>query len=337
MIETVRISFIVPVYNSSNTLERCVNSLLTQRLEEGSYEIILINDGSTDDSEEICQEFCRRYPYTKLLSQENVGLSATRNRGIQVSSGDYLCFVDSDDNLIPECIKSLLPYCDGNNDLIRYWCEIVYPGNKGDANLGDRHVTFKGSGLEYLRQYGLETFCWNYLYKRSFIERKKLCFTPGIIGEDFRFMFDVLMANPRIVSIAQRVYQYHINPSSISTTRTPEHSRRWVNDLIDTMFHIVSELEPLRDSDSVLYEKCHRSLDDKCLALFSRILSADYKTRDFREVLFICHEKGLLPLQTKRNLLVSCLTHFPFLYSPASFVFRRLFLPYIYPKINKNG
>lgn len=333
----VLISFVVPFFNARATLERCLDSLYAQSLEEDSFEIILVNDGSSDGSKEFSLFFSKTHRNIRIINQTNLGLSEARNSGIRAARGEYLCFVDADDCLYPNGVGSLLAICDGKSDLIRYWCSLVSPKAATHENLGDGKIYFSGSGLDYLRQFGLETFCWNYLYKKSFIEENHLSFTSSIIGEDFRFMFDVLMANPQIVSIAQRIYQYYINPSSISTTRSPEHSRRWVKDLIDTMSHIVRELEPFRDSDSALYAKCHQSLDDKCLALFSRMLSANYTTEEFRGILSICQEKGLLPLQTKRNLLVSCLTHSPFLYSPASFVFRRLFLPYIYPKINKNG
>lgn len=333
----MQISFIVPVYNARETLPRCVESLMDQHLKNDSFEIILVNDGSCDGSGELCVDLASRNSNIRVVSQNNLGPSAARNKGIEVAHGDYLCFVDSDDYLIPGGLSSIIAYCGGNIDLIRFWSKFVYAGASNEDNWGDGSLLFSGFGLDYLRQFGLETFCWSFIYKRSFLEKAHLSFLSGIIGEDFRFLFDVMMASPSVVSVARRLYIYNINPGSLSTTRSPEHSRRWVKDLIDTMSHIVRKLEPFRDSDSTLYAKCHRSLDDKCLALFSRMLSANYTTEEFREILSSCQEKGLLPLQTKRNLLVSCLTHFPFLYPPASFVFRRLFLPFIYPKINKNG
>ena len=333
----MRISFIVPVYNTSNTLERCVDSIRIQSLDECSYEVILINDGSTDESEEICLEICRKHPCTRLVSQENLGLSAARNRGIQVARGEYLCFVDSDDTLVPGGIGLLLPYCDGNNDLIRYWCELVDPVNKSDVDMGDGQVTFNGSGREYLRIYGLETFCLNYLYKKAFLERNQLRFTLGIIGEDFPFIFDVMKANPSIISVAKRIYRYNINPNSISTTRSPEHSRRWVTDLMGSMYRIAGELEPMRDSDPALFKSCRRSLDGKMVALFSRILSANYTTKEYKSLLNSCREAKLLPLQTQPNTVINLLARFPILYPVASTLYRRLFLPFIYPRINRYG
>ena len=331
------VSFIVPVYNAKATLERCVSSLLSHDINNEAFEIVLVNDGSSDGSGEYCKALSERMGNVKLISQMNLGPSEARNSGIRAARGEYLCFVDSDDELAPGGIGSLLPYCDGNNDLIRYWCEIIYPGNKGDVYMGDGQVTFKGSGLEYLRRYGLETFCWNYLYKRSFLERNNLLFTPGIIGEDFTFMFDVMMANPHIISVAKRIYRYNIHPNSISTIRSPEQSRRWVKDLTGSMSRIAGELEPIRDSDPALFKSCRRSLDGKMTALFSRILSANYSTEEYRAVLDSCRKKTLLPLQFQSNAAVTLLARFPFLYPIASSLYRRIFLPYVYLKIDRYG
>ena len=331
------ISFIVPVYNAEKSLQRCVDSLLVQGLDNNSFEIVLVNDGSTDRSEMLCLALSDKYSYIKTVSQNNAGLSQARNRGVQNSQGDYLCFVDSDDCLVPGGIASLINYCDGNNDLIRFWCEFVYSISNATVDAGDGSIAFSGSGLDYLRQFGLETFCWNYLYRRTFLEENRLYYTPGIIGEDFLYMFDVMMANPRIVSVARRLYQYNINPDSLSTTRSPIHSRRWVKDLLGSMTKIASVLESFRESDSALYQSCRRGLDNKMMSLFSRCLSAEYSINEFRTILSSCKQAGLLPLQSKPNTLVSILSRFPFLYPISSAVFRRVFLPYIYPKIDRYG
>lgn len=331
------LSYIVPVFNTKTTLRFCVESLVNQGLREGCFEIILINDGSTDGSEELCHSLAERYLPIRVFSQKNMGLSVARNRGILEARGKYICLVDSDDSLIPGEIANLLSFCDGKTDLVRYWCKLVYPRSRGRDNPGDGRVSFSGLGQDYLRLYGLETFCSNYLYRKAFVEKNHLFFTPGIIGEDFPYMFDVMMANPQIVSVARQVYLYNINPDSISTTRSPEHSRRWVRDLIGSLTRIKGELEAFHESDPLLYISCHRSLEDKTRALFSRILSARYSTSEFRELLSSCKTTGLLPLSSKPSLAISLLSHFPCLYPLASMVFCRVFLPYIYPRINRNG
>jgi glycosyltransferase involved in cell wall biosynthesis len=334
---TVLISYIVPIYNAERTIRRCVDSLLAQGLNDHTFEIILINDGSTDHSEVLCQELSEKHRCIKTISQQNAGLSEARNRGILAARGEYLCFVDSDDCLTTGGIASLLSFCDGKNDLIRFWCELVYNGSNTNAERGDGCILFSGHGLDYLREFGLETFCWNYLYKKDFLEKNNLFFSRGIISEDFLYMFDVMMANPCIVSVARRIYQFNSSPNSISTTRTPDHSRRWVRDLMGAMSRIAGELEPFRESDPQLFQSCRRSLDNKMNSLFSRCLSAKYTPEEYRGFLSSCRDAGLFPLHSKSLSFIAVLIRFPFLYPFASTIYSRIFLAYIYPKIDRYG
>lgn len=338
------ISFIVPVYNAEKTLEDCVESILDQGLEAEAFEIILINDGSTDGSEKICLQLSAYYPCIKVLSQMNKGVSEARNRGIQNAHGLYLCFVDADDRLISQGLASILPFCNSNVDVVRFWCELIYPGSKGITRETNAEA-FEVQGREYLKRFGLETFCWNYLYKRSFLEKNNLLFTPRIIGEDFSFMFDVLMSNPRMICVPKRVYRYQINEGSISTTRNPEHSRRWVNDLSGTMTRIHAALTPIRKDDPQLFQKCQDSLDAKMLSLFSRMLSANYSIKEFCAILNSFQREGLIPIQSKlqgrwdriSRLALNSLTSIPILYPIYRTLYTKWFLPRIYPKLDRNG
>ena len=339
------ISFIIPIYNAYNTLSTCLKSILCQGLDAKDYEVLLINDGSTDGSYGLCQDLKNKYPSIRLFSQDNQGPSEARNIGISAANGDYLCFVDADDVLVSDGLSSLIPYCKEGYDLIRFWSELKHPGTVPNKTFADGRIIFQGEGYEYFRKYGLETFCWCYLYRRSFLLENKLRFQPGIIGEDFAFMYDVMMARPTIISLASRIYQYNIVPNSISTKRSPEHSRRWVRDLKDTMKRICLGLDPFREKDPLLYQKCRESLDAKMVSLFSRILSAKFTVTDYKSLLKELTSCGLLPLSSSQTSkreewakrFLAILIRFPTLYPAASFLFSRVFLPYVYPKIDRNG
>lgn len=102
---TKKLSIIVPVYNAEEYIEGCVNSLLKQDLSEQEYEIILINDGSTDNSPKLAQKLKEQNNNIVLLSQENKGQSVARNKGMDIAKGKYIMFVDADDKLYPNVIK----------------------------------------------------------------------------------------------------------------------------------------------------------------------------------------------------------------------------------------
>ncbi len=337
------ISIIVPVYNSERWLRDCVNSLLSQGLDEGEYEIILVDDGSLDQSGEICDELGISCPCIKVIHQRNKGQSEARNAGINASCGSYLCFVDADDSLAPNGLKSLMPFCESGMDLVRFWCEIVYGGPSPTCSECGNGTYFSTSGHDYLKKYGLETFCWNYLYRVAFLKENDLFFTPGIIGEDFSYMFDVMMADPRIVCVSRRIYRYNTRPESTSTVRTPDHSRKWVEDLLGTMVRIDVALTPYRESIPQLYSRCKASLDQKMIPLFSRILTSNYTVKEFRAVRDTCRNAGLLPVRSEFSgkeghfykSMIGLLSAVPLLYPLFAIVYSKVFLSLFYPKMKR--
>lgn len=101
-----KVSIIVPAYNSERTISRCIDSLLFQTY--SNIEIIIINDGSVDNTIDICNDYIKNYENIKFISKENGGVSSARNVGLDISTGDYICFVDADDTIEKEAIKSLV-------------------------------------------------------------------------------------------------------------------------------------------------------------------------------------------------------------------------------------
>lgn len=335
------ISFIVPVYNSESTLESCVKSLLDQGLDSGTFEILLVNDGSSDGSAQLCETLSARHDPVRVLNQDHKGLPDSRNKGIKEAKGEWLCFVDSDDTLVPGGVSSLLKYCEPDIDLVRFYCNIYYgsvPAKTGCDNPGAE--IFRGNGHGYLRQFGFETFCWNYLYRKSFLETKGLEFYSGIVAEDFRFIFDVMMANPGVVSLDSVIYQYYIRPGSQSMARDEAQSRRRVKDMAGSLEHIIKELDPIKDSDHALYDNCFRRIDGKMLAIYSRVLTANYSSKEYLSLIKSFRASGLLPLRSGAmnkvwSKLIIMLTVNLRLYKPIAWLYRMVFIPIVYPFIRR--
>ena len=110
------ISVIVPVYNVEEYLEECLESIQHQTLTD--IEVILVNDGSTDDSREICERFCQKDSRFKLINQENQGQSVARNNGVAASIGEFITFVDSDDVIKRDMLQQLMKYIDTGIDIV---------------------------------------------------------------------------------------------------------------------------------------------------------------------------------------------------------------------------
>ena len=337
----MKFSVIVPVYNTTNTIARCVDSIIASGLPDGDFEIILVNDGSTDGSGSICESIATDHPFVRVINQDNGGVSVARNMGISVAEGEYVCFCDSDDFFVPGSFTDIIPYCGENVDLIRFYCDIVLQGDNRVSEHVASRVTFRGSGKEYIRRFGIETFCWNYLYKREFLVSKGLFFTPGIIAEDTDFIFRVMMADPMIISINDHIYQYAIRPNSISTDRSPGNSRRFATDFAGTLIKMESILKDYKDADPILYYAGRKSLEARVVSLFSRFLSSDYSKEEFNSVLISLKAAGVLPFEiassTRQEQIsrtaISILSRFPGIFPLTRWIFRHFFLPVIYPRL----
>lgn len=217
------ISVIVPVYNVEKYLQRCVNSLLAQTYTD--YEIILVDDGSTDSSGQICDHYATLDPRIRVIHKPNGGLSSARNTGIDVCTGDYICFIDSDDYIndnMLECMNKCIS--DNHAEICMCGYSIVEEHNRAVHS-----ITFNESRSystdEIFREViiPLKTAAWNKLFSRALIGENR--FPDGRIhGEDLVFFLKIIEATTCICSTEYIGYNYIKRPSSITTSSMNSHS-----------------------------------------------------------------------------------------------------------------
>ena len=208
------ISVIVPVYNVEEYLEECLESIQHQTYTD--IEIILVNDGSTDGSREICERFCQVDSRFKLINQENQGLSAARNRGFKESVGQFIMFVDSDDVINTNVLEVLLPYMKTDVDIVE--CRLTR--NKEEFYLNKTStIVFEGNAKEAILnciEYDEVKYCaFTKLYRREIVE--KIPFLEGYIYEDVFTGINYLKQMRKIVVVDFIGYYYRVRPNSIMT------------------------------------------------------------------------------------------------------------------------
>ncbi|GAB6168214.1 glycosyltransferase [Clostridium carnis] len=187
-----KVTIILPIYNVEKYLEECLNSILQQTLND--YEVVAINDGSTDKSLEILLSYKDKFQRIKIINQENSGLSASRNIGINNAEGDYILFLDSDDMLRKDAIETLYKLANENNlDLVVYdGFRIDEINNKEDKKKYCREKIFKNNVLnkdEYFKgtiKKGMLHSQFHF-YKREFLNKNNLRFREGLLHEDELF------------------------------------------------------------------------------------------------------------------------------------------------------
>lgn len=173
--EDNKISVIIPVYNIECYLEKCIMSVLEQSYK--NIEVILVDDGSKDQSGTICDEFCNNDQRVKVIHKTNGGLSSARNAGIQASEGEYLCFIDGDDYIHPqmiECLWNSISYANAQMAVCQF--KYVYENEKVEYDLNDSNnkltVFNRVEASELLfSKTPVSVVAWNKLYKRSLFDR----------------------------------------------------------------------------------------------------------------------------------------------------------------------
>ncbi len=226
------ISVIVPVYNVENYIRQCVDSLLNQTLP--SIEIILVDDGATDTSPKICDEYANKYSNIKVLHKANGGLGSARNAGMKEARGKYIGFVDSDDYVSEKMYETLLKLAETNKADCAY-CECIrFWKNKVDAAPKQEKTIKIYSNDEILNPYLLDRVGCNPsekedcsygasvclgLLKNDVIQKSKAEFVSEreFIAEDMVFDIDFIPHCKKIVHTNEKLYFYRFNPDSLTT------------------------------------------------------------------------------------------------------------------------
>ena len=213
------ISVIVPAYNAEKYISKCLDSILGQTFK--NFEIIVVNDGSKDNTLALLNEYQLKHPETvKVIDQQNQGLSMTRNNAIKEAKGNYFIFVDSDDYIKPDMLEKLYNAAkDGNFDVVASDVDCIYPDKtiKIDSGVPTNRTSLTQDDKKALF-FGVYPTVWNKIYKREIFDNKDLLFEPGIWFEDVLFYHKLIPNINSIGVVKESFYQYIQNTNSITYT-----------------------------------------------------------------------------------------------------------------------
>lgn len=244
------ISVIVPVYNVEKYLSRCIESILNQNHKE--LELILIDDGSTDNSVLICKHYIGIDPRVKLFQQSNQGSSIARNTGLSYAQGEYISFVDSDDWILPQMLGTMLNIATENN-LEVVECESTRSTNFEVGKLNEKEnlkikIESREEALERVIEH--QNFAvWRRIYHHGVIGN--LRFIPHKIHQDVFFTIDILKKIKNQGYIANSLYIYNIENTSI--IRSPYNQKKL--DAIDAVFYVINQTENFNDKIKINAKK----------------------------------------------------------------------------------
>lgn len=227
-------SIILPIYNVAPYLERCVQSVLEQSFRD--YELILVDDGSTDESSEICDRLGAQHSCIRVIHKENGGLSSARNAGLEIAQGEYIWWVDSDDWIAENALTILYEASATEKpDMVKYNFARVrkdeqpfYSNARPGFYMEEETEVLLDSALLMPSRFGLSA--WSHSYRRDFLEKNKLTFTSErMIGsEDYLFNLQALAVVQSIRVIADQLYFYELRGGSLSQSYKKDLSDRYI-------------------------------------------------------------------------------------------------------------
>ena len=206
------LSIVIPIYNGENFIENCVESITTQN--NGKIEIVIVNDGSTDNTSLICAMLAEKYSFVKYYEKANGGVSSARNFALDVITGEYVWFVDADDSIANGAIKEIFKT---QSDLAVFNFLQLSRTNEKAVNLVVEDYVYALNGFDgffkdYVFRYKLNNALWNKVFKTSIIKKNNLAFNESIkIGEDYLFSLCYYKHIKEIYFSTTSIYQYYIN------------------------------------------------------------------------------------------------------------------------------
>lgn len=240
-----KLSIIIPVYQVETTLDRCIESVIGQSFTD--YEVLLIDDGATDRSGEICNEWQTRDERIRVIHQANGGLSNARNTGLSLAQGNYITFIDSDDIIANGTLQHLMsateqyPTC----NIIEYPVWVHYSSPQ------ERLLTLENRVFNDVRDYWvnhqgyLHAYSCNKIYRRELFE--KIRFPDGKIFEDVITTVRLLKESGNIATISHGLYYYYSNPKGLTNTT----HRKGLYDLLEWHCVVIRDVFPFHQTLSI--------------------------------------------------------------------------------------
>lgn len=284
----MKLSIVIPVYNTEKYLEKCLASCINQEVKMADYEIVVVDDGTKDNAMGIARRFQENYSNIKIFSQENAGLSAARNMGLSHCSGDYVWFVDSDDYISNDSLSFIFNKIEENPDIICLQAKRTdedIPRNKFSGNVKNGYDVLLHSFDDWDR-------CVPYfIFNRQFLDNHKLSFYIGIFHEDDEFTPRALVFAKKVCVIDRPLYFYWVKTEN-TITKSINPKKSYDNIIVAENLGDFKEKNPMPDNIKQVFENHISLIINNAL---NNINQSDKQTvRDFNKF-----------LRTKKNLFNS--------------------------------
>lgn len=271
------VSIIIPIYNSSKFLTNLLNNLVSQSYE--NIEIVLIDDGSKDDSLQICKKFQQQDKRIKIISKENGGVSSARNKGIEIANGKYITFIDSDDNINRNYINTLISNVEENSvvkintkNALR---ETIIPREKYIKDI----VSGKEKGV-----------CWGYLFEKKILNDIRFDVNTSYM-EDTIFIIRYLFRVSKVKSLKEKLYYHKVNEEGLTNSNK-------LIEKIDGYIYSINKIEKMLIDNGMQINLYKKNIENRKIKLIEAELA---KAKNIKEIQEIIQNKNVTEImETKK-------------------------------------
>ncbi|MFS4466774.1 glycosyltransferase [Maribacter sp. 2210JD10-5] len=252
----MRLSIILPIYNVEKYISQCIDSLIDQDLNQEDYEIILVNDGSEDKSEDIAKSYCKNYFNVHLYVQKNAGVGSARNYGLEKAKGEYIYFLDPDDFLTTNVLSQLVNVIETNNLDVMTFNSTTFktiksgPSNSSSKTKESATLSKIISGEDYIASMAHSSAVWWFFIKREFLVATNLKFLEGQWMEDAIFMLHLFLKAKRIAHYNLMAHNYRIAPGSAMTSKEPAHYLKLTRDFKNAAIYFNNIINDLKTRET---------------------------------------------------------------------------------------
>lgn len=278
----LQLSVIIPAYNVSEYIEACLYSVIQQTYQ--ALEIIVINDGSTDDTLEKITQIAAEHPQIQVYSHENIGLSATRNKGVALASGEYITFVDSDDVLDPRMYEKMVASLyEAPADIVTIGVDRLAEDQTYTSVLHKRFMkeTIYNTSIFESTRLLYDTTSWNKIYRKSFWEKEQLEFPEGYLFEDIPVVMKAYLATKQVNLIAEVGYLWRTRTSGNKSITQQKNSLKMSKDRLHALHLVDSYFAEKNVGETLQYKKELKFLE---IDLFSMMEWAFLSKAYYKEI-----------------------------------------------------
>lgn len=321
-----KVSIIVPIYNVEKYLDHCMQSLLNQTLND--IEIIMVDDESPDSCPKLCDEYAKRDSRIKVIHKKNGGLGYARNSGLDIATGEYVAFVDSDD-FVDKAIYQILYDCASKNNADIVYCgyylydknkikKIKYTNKNININDHKRCVSFLENiiGADYFQKEDIHVSCsvWKAIYKRSILNKNNIrfCSEREFISEDIIFHIDLIKYINNIVILPHCLYYYCLNENSLTKSYS---EGRFLKDIIlceeveRRLNTIIGKNKARNIANSLVFEKLQGTLSFEVKSCPQNVINQISKCCNNSRLRYAINESNLSDLPIRKRLFLLCVKY----------------------------